>query len=205
MALITSFASAGPGIVTAYGATTREYRVDGPGQFFELYKEENFTETRIWVALTEAAAKAQVDLNTQPGGANEYYSWTHAEDRRIVGSYILTREYGKTVTTLLETSEVFAPQFSPVSGTQSKPFNVTISSATSGANIYAAVSVWVPPYLATPGYWDQVTAWSNLGETPKTINVPAGGLHKVWAYAEVTVGSNTYKSMLATAGYTDTP
>lgn len=205
MALISDFATAGAGIVTSYGVTTREYRVDGPGQFYELYKEENFTETRIWVALTEACAKGEVDDNDQPAGDNEYYSYSASEDRRHVGSYTLTREYGKTVTTLLETSEVFAPQFSPVSGTQSKPFTCTISSATTGATIYAAVSVWVPQSGAIPGYWDMVTAWSSLGTTPQTINVPAGDLHKVWAYAEVTVSGNTYRSMLSTAQYTDEP
>lgn len=209
MALISDFATAGAGIVTDYGVTTREYRVDGPGQFYELYKEEAFRETRVWVALTEAAAKGEVDNNDQPEDDDEHYSYAASEDRRIVGSYSLTRMLTKVTTTKTFTSEVFRPQFSPDAGTYSKPFTCTISSESDGAHIFAGVSEWVPQVLSYPGHWSVVTSGSDLGVTPKTITVPANTLqrtlHRVWAYAIVAVGSNEYKSATSWVNYYKAP
>jgi hypothetical protein len=87
MALATGLT--GDGILIDSTATTRQFNV-WVGLIEQLWEETTTVETREWVALTQAAAEAAVAANVQPVGDGTY-TWSAAEQQRVVGSYSVKR------------------------------------------------------------------------------------------------------------------
>jgi len=93
MALFTSFGAAGPGRITQKSSTKRDYQVGEASTGYSNYTERIVTETREWVALTKAAALAQVNLDVQPTVAGATYSWSLQLANLVIRSYTVQRSY----------------------------------------------------------------------------------------------------------------
>jgi hypothetical protein len=90
-------AVAGNGKIIQKTVSVRRYTVGEQGSFF-TYRETTQTESRIWTALTKAAAEAQVALNVQPSDPAAVYTWSARLDKREVASYTVQRDYQKVTT-----------------------------------------------------------------------------------------------------------
>lgn len=114
MPLIENFELAGTGLVTSFNRSNRAYRVGTANDFID-YFETIDTETVEWVGLTYNAAVVQVSKNIQPGDRTATYSWSFREDNRVIGSYIVQRDYEKKVLTVVATTptSMTAPTLSP--------------------------------------------------------------------------------------------
>jgi hypothetical protein len=81
----------GDGILTQSGTDVQRWRVYGYEKVVVLTKTQ-YSETREWVALTQAAAEAAVAAASQEGlPAGAVAQWTLAEDQRTIGSYIVQK------------------------------------------------------------------------------------------------------------------
>lgn len=118
MPLINNFELAGPGVVTSFNRGNRAYRVGTANDFID-YFETTDTETVEWVGLTYNAAINQVLKNTQPGDRKATHSWSFREDNRVIGSYIVQRDYEKKVLSVVATTptDLLVPTFSPAGRT----------------------------------------------------------------------------------------
>jgi len=90
-------AVAGDGKITQKAVSVRRYTVGESGAFF-TYRETTQTESRIWTALTKAAAEAQIAQNAQPSDPLAVYTWSARLDSQQVGSYTVQRDYQKVTT-----------------------------------------------------------------------------------------------------------
>lgn len=95
MSLINIFEDAGEGIVTSKSTGKRIYRV-GDESLSVDYLETSENESRSWVGISQQCAINQVAAAPQPTGSFESYTWSTQEDSRVIGSYIVNREYSKT-------------------------------------------------------------------------------------------------------------
>lgn len=160
MSLYNTFADAGDGIVVSFGKRTRKYRV-GDATDYQDFEETNINETREWVALTYAAARAQCELNVQPTEAGASYHWSMQERVRPVKSYSVTREYEYQLTTVLGTTPaptMNVPSFSPAGRTSmtdaydaQTSLNVTITNNTAASTLHYRVAYQLNPYSPTVG------------------------------------------------------
>jgi hypothetical protein len=90
-------AVAGDGKILQKTVSVRRYTVGEQGSFF-TYRETTQTESRIWTALTKAAAEAQVALNAQPSDPLAFYTWTGKLENQQLRSYTVQRDYQKVTT-----------------------------------------------------------------------------------------------------------
>jgi hypothetical protein len=92
MPLRASFPNEDEGRITQKSASVRRYRVGEPADFID-YEETTITETKVWTALTKAAAQEQVEKNPQPSEENAVHSWSYQLESSITGGYTVQRVY----------------------------------------------------------------------------------------------------------------
>lgn len=163
MALYTTFAAAGDGQVTGSSISSRTFRVEGGGGYYEIWFEETYSETTRWVGLTAEAAQEPIDDNGQPEDPNATYSYTKTLDNAIIGAYSVERVFTRITKTLTENGDLASPTFDPMGestdGRQNMhdvtPFSVDIASDadtviwyrigqwTGGASGYYVYGDWV--------------------------------------------------------------
>lgn len=85
----------GNGKITQKAVSVRRYTVGEEGAFVN-YRETTTTESRIWTALTKAAAIAEVEQNAQPADPDAVYTWSMKVEKAELGSYMVQRDYSKT-------------------------------------------------------------------------------------------------------------
>ena len=98
MALATEVT--GGGKLVSRQVSTRRYWVAPPIGSAVEYQEVSESETREWVALTQAAAEGVADTNAQP--ATGTYTYDVQEDKRVIGSYKLVRSFETSTVSQVE-------------------------------------------------------------------------------------------------------
>lgn len=182
--LFNYYLDSGEGIIVDGGRNVRRYTVGEAGDFIK-YEETIINESKIWVALTKDAAKGQADLNEQPAGEDEVYSWSYREDQRVVGSYILQRDYERKITSVVDTAPPpnveNAPTLSPAgtssvfnsSASGSSPFDVVITRSHPSAKIFYRVRYAIRPgnFSTVGGETFPSTGFSEHSGASVSVNV----------------------------------
>jgi len=212
--LITSWAQAGQGVVIAGGASSRTYRVDSAGGYYEVFREDMVTKTTKWYALTKEACEQAVAANAQPADPLASNAWSYSIENLNMRAYTLECVYTRNETTLTGNSELPSPVFSPrgeqVDGRQEMPHDVTISTVVPGAFIKYRVQKWTGGEY---GYWESADLQSTSeGDASVDVQVesdntdpnPYYRLVKVTAYVEKTINGAVVRSGTTSENYRDT-
>jgi len=203
MPLITSWANRDAEILDDRSVEQRTYRVGQADDFID-YKEVVEKNVNRWLGFDEAAASAHIDTNQQPADVTIANSWTMNEDQRVVGSYTITRSQEKKTVSVIGSTPpptIGSVTFSVTTNTNTIfPFNLTMSTTTSGAVIRYRVDSYNGSQLVT-GSW-QVSSGTSQTISVNTTNIAGGAsiggikYHKyviIEAYAYRVLQTGTYE------------